>query len=98
RRREPGDRVDIGLLHHLQELPRVRGERLDVAALALRIDRVEGKARLPGPGEPGDADEGVARQPDGDVLEVVLARAVDDQLVGSHIEASLAGGSDRTSV
>ena len=84
RRREAVDGVDVGLLHHLQELARVRGERLDVAALALGVDRVEGERRLAGPGEPGDADEGVPRQPDGDVLEVVLAGAVDDQLVGSH--------------
>ena len=43
RRREPVDRVDVGLLHHLQELARVRGERLDVAALALGVDGVEGQ-------------------------------------------------------
>ena len=46
RRREPVDRVDVGLLHHLQELARVGGERLDVAALALGVDRVEGERRL----------------------------------------------------
>ena len=84
RRREPLDRVDVGLLHHLQELARVRGEALDVAALALGVDRVEGERRLAGAGEPGDADEGVPRQPDVDVLEVVLAGPVDDQLVGGH--------------
>ena len=52
RRREPVDRVDVGLLHHLQELARVSRERLDVAALALRVDRVEGKADLPEPESP----------------------------------------------
>ncbi len=80
RRREPVDRVDVGLLHHLQELPRVGGERLDVAALPLGVDRVEGERRLAGAGEAGDADERVAREPHGDVLEVVLAGAVDDEL------------------
>ena len=44
RRAEAVDVVDVRLLHHLQELARVRGERLDVAALALGVDRVEGKA------------------------------------------------------
>ena len=86
RRAEAVDVVDVRLLHHLEELPGVRGERLDVAALSLRIDRVEGKARLPGAREPGDADEAIPRQPDGDVLQVVLAGAVDNQLVGSHSE------------
>src|SRR5581483_12297758 len=91
RRRQPVDRVDIGLLHHLQELPRVRRQRLDVPALALRVDRVEGKARLPGPGEAGDADQPLPRKPDGDVLEVVLPGAVYDELVGSHGSAIVAG-------
>src|SRR5262249_12016503 len=89
RGREPLDRVDVRLLHHLQELPRVGTEALDVPALPLGVDRVEGKARLPGAREPGDADERVPREPDGDVLEVVLAGAVDDQLVGRHVEAIL---------
>jgi hypothetical protein len=47
RRREPVDRVHVGLLHHLQELPRVCGQRLDVAPLPLRVDRVERERRLP---------------------------------------------------
>jgi len=41
RGRQPLDRVDLGLLHLLEELPRVGGQRLDVAALALGVDRVE---------------------------------------------------------
>src|SRR3954453_1722620 len=43
RRAEAVDVVDVRLLHHLEELPRVGRERLDVAALALGVDRVEGK-------------------------------------------------------
>jgi hypothetical protein len=77
--------VDIGLLHHLEELARVGRERLDVAPLALRVDRVERQAGLARPGQAGDADERVPREPDGDVLQVVLAGAVDDQLVGRHV-------------
>ena len=85
RRREPVDRVDVRLLHQPEELARVRRERLDVAALALGVDRVEGKARLAGSGEPGHDDQGVARQLEVDVLEVVLARSPDDYAVGrSH--------------
>ena len=91
RRREPVDRVDVGLLHHLQELPRVGRERLDVTPLTLGVDRVEGKARLPRAGEPGDADELLPREPDGDVLEVVLPGAVDYELVGRHVKTILPG-------
>ena len=96
-----GERPSIestsGLLHHLQELPRVGGERLDVAALPLGVDRVEGERRLAGAREAGDADQRVARQPDGDVLEVVLPGAVDDELFDGHRLAYRAR-LDRTSV
>src|SRR5439155_16347907 len=95
RRAEAVDVVDVRLLHHLQELPRIRGERLDVAALPLRVDRVEGKGRLAGAGQPGDADEAVPRQTDGDVLQVVLAGAVDYELFRGHNRPSLAA-LDRT--
>ena len=90
RRRKPLDRVDVGLLHHLQELARVGGEALHVAPLALGVDRVERQGGLARSGQPGDADKGVPRQPDVDVLEVVLAGPVDDQLVGGHVRAILA--------
>src|SRR5207247_3459052 len=93
-RAEPVDRVDVRLLHHLQELARVRRERLYVAALALRVDRVEGQAGLAGAREAGDADQLVAGQPDGDILEVVLPRAVDDELFLAHNQASLAALAD----
>ena len=90
RRREPFDRVDVGLLHHLEELARVSREAFDVAPLALRIDRVEGQRRLAGAREPGDADQLVPGQPDVDVLEVVLPGTVDDELFLRHNRPSLA--------
>ena len=46
RRRQALDQVDVGLFHELQKLPRVRRERLDVAALALGVERVEGERAL----------------------------------------------------
>src|SRR6185295_14503237 len=33
--------VDVGLVHALEKLARVSGERFDVAALSLGVDRVE---------------------------------------------------------
>ena len=74
---QPVDRIHVRLLHHLQELPRIRGEGLDVAPLPLGVDGVEGEARLTGARKPGDADERVPREPDRDVLQVVLPGAVD---------------------
>ena len=78
RRRQTVDGVAVGLLHLLEELPGVGGERLDVAPLPFRIERVEGEGRLARAGEPGDDDEPLARDVDVDVLEVVSARAADD--------------------
>ncbi len=43
RRRQPVDVVDIRLLHHFEELARIGRQALDVAALALGIDGVEGE-------------------------------------------------------
>ena len=81
-RRETLDAVHVRLVHLAEELARVGGEALDVAALALGVDGVEGERRLARAGEAGDDDEAVARQPQGDVLEVVLAGAVDDEVAG----------------
>ena len=89
-RRQPVDVVDVGLLHHLQELARVGRQALDVAALALGIDGVEGERGLARARQPREHDQRVARDLEVDVLQVVLARAADvDGPVG------LARGTDR---
>ena len=46
RRRQTLDDVDVGLVHLSEELARVRAQRLDVATLALGVDRVESEARF----------------------------------------------------
>ena len=79
RRREALDEVDVGLVHLPEELPRVRGERLDVPPLPLREDRVERQRRLARPRQPGEDDELVAREIEVDVAEVVLAGALHHQ-------------------
>ena len=74
--REAVDLVDVGLLHHLQELARIGRKAFDIAALALGIDRVEGERGLARARKPGEDDQRVARQFERDVLEIVLARAL----------------------
>ena len=83
-RRQPVDLVDVRLLHLAEELAGVGAQALDVAALALGVDRVEGEAGLAAAGQAGDDDEPVARERHVDVLEVVLARAAHDELVLGH--------------
>ena len=91
-RREAIDLVDVRLLHLAQELAGVRGEALHVAALALRVDGVEGEAGLAAAGQAGDDDQPVAGQLDGDVLEVVLAGAANDEQILGHVRQCTAGG------
>ncbi len=71
------------LLHPLQELPRVRGEALDVAALPLGVQGVEGQAALPGAGDPGHDDQPARRDRHVDPLQVVDADSTQDD-VGGH--------------
>ena len=74
--REAVDGVDVGAFHLVEELAGVGGEGFDVAALALGVDGVEGQGGLAGAAQAGDDGEGVARDFDADVLEVVNARPV----------------------
>jgi ribosomal protein L21 len=84
-----------------QELPRVGRQRLDVAALALGVDGVEGQRRLARAGQAGDHDQLVARQVEIDVLQVVGARTADadgvhgiklgDALKGASVTAKVVG-------
>src|SRR5690606_18878988 len=76
-RRQPFDQVDVGLLHQLQELPGVGRERLDIAALALRVEGVERERGLARTRQAGDHHEAFARNVEADVLEVVRAGAAD---------------------
>ena len=81
RRRQPLDRVEVGLVHLIQKLARVGRQRFHITALALGVDRVERQRRFSGTRQARDHHQLVARQLDVDVLEVVLARALDDDLV-----------------
>ena len=83
RRRQAFDEVDVGFVHLAEELPRVRRQRFDVAALPLGEDRVERQRRLARTGQPGENDQGIARQIEVDASQVVLAGTLDDQAV-SH--------------
>ncbi len=75
--------VHGGLVHAVQELARVGAEGLHIAALALGIQRVEHQAGLAGAAGTGDHGELARADVQVDVLEVVLARAVDtDQSLG----------------
>ena len=77
RRRQPLDQVDVRLFHQLQKLPGIGRQRLDIPALALGIERVEGERRLARAGQAGDHHQPIARQVERDVLQIVGAGAAD---------------------
>ena len=74
RRRQALDGIHVRLLHELEELARVGRERLDVAALALGVDGVEGERRLARARQPGHHRERIPRQGHVDVFKIVLPR------------------------
>ena len=61
-RRQAGDLVHIRLVHPAKEHPGVAGQALDIAALAVGVDGVEGKARLARAGQTGHNDEFFTRE------------------------------------
>src|SRR5660398_252496 len=83
-RREPLYGVHIRLVHAPQELAGIGGEALHIPPLPFRIDGVESKAGLTGAGEPGHYNEAVTRETKGDVLEIVLPGAGNDDLICAH--------------
>src|SRR5690606_6618225 len=76
-RRNTVDGVDVGPGRGLDELPRIRVQRLEIAALAFREQDVECDRALAAAADAGDHGQAVARNRDVDVAQVVLARADD---------------------
>ena len=71
------DEIDARLVHAVEKLPRVGRECLDVAALSLGVDCVEGERRFARAARAGDDMEESARQIEVDTAQVVLPRATD---------------------
>ncbi len=76
-RRQAVDVIDVGLLHHRQELARVGRQRLDIAALSFGVDGVERERGLAGARQPGEHDQFIARQAEIEIAQVVRSRPAD---------------------
>src|SRR5262249_13107534 len=101
RRRQAVDQIDVRLLHLLEELSGVGGERLDIASLPFRVNRVEGQRRLSRSGQARDHHQLLPGDVDVDVFQIVNARAAySDPVVGHanrpfyHFDWSKLSGSD----
>ena len=75
RGREALDQIHVRLFHQLQELPRIRRERFDIAALAFGIQRIESERGFTRARQAGNHHQLIARDVETDVLEVVGAGA-----------------------
>ena len=73
---EAVDGIHFGAFHLIEELARVGGECFHVAALSFGVDGIEGERGFPGAAQARDHGEGVARDLDVDIFEIVLACAV----------------------
>ncbi len=78
---QPLDSLDVGLRQLLQELARVRAERLDIAPLALGVDRIECERRFPRTARAREDDDFATGQTDAYIFQVVLAGANYDETV-----------------
>ena len=76
-RRDALDGVHGGAVHPVEELAGVGGERLDVAPLALGVERVEGEGRLARARHPGDDGQAAQGEVHVHAAQVVLAGASD---------------------
>ena len=72
--RKAVDGIDVRLVHLAEEHPRIARKRLDVAPLALGIDRIKGKRGLAGAGEARQHDQLVARDLQRNIFQIVDAR------------------------
>ena len=75
--RDAVDGIDVRFVHAVEELPDVGREGLDVAALALGVERVEGERGFAGAGGAGDDGEFAERDIEIEALEIVLAAAAE---------------------
>ena len=80
RRAQTLDEIHVRTVDLAKKLPRVRGERLDVASLALGEDGVKGKGRFARTGETGEDDQGIPRNIQVDVSQIVHACTANAEL------------------
>ena len=77
RRRHALDPVDLRLVHAVEELPCVGREGLDIATLALGIERVEHQRGFSRPGHTGHHHQLAGRNVDVEVAQIVLSGPAD---------------------
>ena len=81
---EPVNGVHVRTFHLVEELAGVGGKRLYIAALTLGVNGVKGQRGLAGSAQAGDDSQGVTRDFDVYILEIMLARPAYRNLGNRH--------------
>ncbi len=95
RRAQALDPLDVRLGHLAEKLPRVAREALDVAALALGVERVEGQRALARAAHARQANELVSRQDEIDAAEIMLSGTFDNDVGSGHGTGAGVSGYER---
>jgi len=74
----------VRLLHLPEELAGVGAQRLDVPALAFRVQGIERERALPAPRHPGEHHQLLLGDVQRDALEVVLSGSLHEDGIGLH--------------
>ncbi len=82
--REAINMVNIGLLHFVQKLTGIGGQRLNVPALTFSKYSIEGKAAFARTRKPGDNNKFVTGYDNIDVFQIMLAGATNNNVVLRH--------------
>ena len=77
RGRQTLNQIHIGLVHHLQKLPRIRRQALHITPLSLGIQRVKRQRRFAAARQTRYHHQLVARNVQIDVFQIMRARAAD---------------------
>ena len=78
---KPLDALHLRLFHLSQELPGIAGQRLHIAPLPFRVDRVKGKRTLAGTGQSRHHDKFIARDIQVDILQIMLRCPADPDIL-----------------
>ena len=73
--RQTIDGIHFGDAHLVEQTPGIRRDGFQIAPLRFRVKRAECERRFAGAGHAGEYDQGIARDVEIDVLEIVLTRA-----------------------
>jgi len=84
--RETFDEIDVRLFHLIEKLPGICGQALDIAALPLGIEGVEGERRFSRAAQPGDDNQLFTRNFHVEILQIVLARTTDLDNFRRHLD------------